>query len=557
MNSAASPPQPIQILIVEDESVIAFNLQETLEALAYSVPAIAVSGAQALHHAAEFRPDLVLMDIRIKGEIDGIQAAEQIWHQFQIPVIYVTGHSDKSTVERARLTAPFGYLLKPIKERELYVTIESALQRCEQERWMSTILNGLGDAVIVTDSEGRTQFLNPMAEALTGWKLAEAKAQPAASIFSLVDAQTRSPLENPLLSVLQQGALVRLEDNVLLAAKDGTFIPISDSIAPLRDNSGTLTGAVVVFRDMTTHRQAEERNMAIAQASQLKQQMAELERLNNLKDDFLNTVSHELRTPLANIKMAIRMLEIVLDQQGVLSPENNPSSQSLGRYMDILRSQCDQELFLVNDLLDLQRLNANVYDLELISISLLDWLPHLLEGFQVRAQERQLVLQVNLPADLPPLISDLPSLNRILMELLNNACKYTPPGEQIIIQIELETRSSIDTAVEAPATMPETASAEMSPLDSPVIVITVLNTGTEIPAAELSQIFEPFYRVPKGDRWKQGGTGLGLALVKKLVTCLSGSIRVESSPQQTCFVIELPCHPAPSPLHRSGGSALV
>jgi PAS domain S-box-containing protein len=459
-------------------------------------------------------------------------------------VIYVTGHSDKSTVERARLTVPFGYLLKPIKERELYVAIESALQRCERERWMSTVLNGLGDAVIVTDSEGRTQFLNPMAETLTGWNLVEAKEQPVISIFSLVDEQTRSPLENPLLGVLQQGTLVRLEDNILLAAKDGTFIPIGDSIAPLKDNSGTLTGAVVVFRDTTTRRQAEERNRAIAQAMQLQQQMAELERLNNLKDDFLSTVSHELRTPLANIKMAIRMLELVLDQQGVLSPENNPSFQSLAQYMDILRSQCDQELFLVNDLLDLQRLNANVYSLEPISISLLDWLPHLLEGFQVRAQERQLGLQINLPTVLPPLICDLPSLNRILMELLNNACKYTPPGEQIIVQVELETRSSTDAAVEDPATMTETVIAEMSQTDSPVIVITVLNTGIEIPAAELPQIFEPFYRVPQSDRWKQGGTGLGLTLVKKLVICLSGSIRVESSPQQTCFVIELPCLPA-------------
>jgi hypothetical protein len=544
MNSVATAPRPIQILIVEDESVIAFNLQETLEALEYSVPAIAVSGAQALRHVAELRPDLVLMDIRIKGDMDGIQTAEQIWQQFQIPVIYVTGHSDKSTVERAKLTVPFGYLLKPIKERELYVAIESALQRCERERWMSTILNGLGDAVIVTDSEGRTQFLNPMAEALTGWNLAEAKAQPVASIFSLVDEQTRSPIENPMLGVLQQGALVRLEDNILLIVKDGTFIPIGDSIAPLRDNSGTLTGAVMVFRDTTIRRQAEERNMAIAQAKQLQQQMVELERLNNLKDDFLNTVSHELRTPLASIKMAIQMVELVLDQQGVLSPENNPSSQSLGRYMNILRSQCDQELFLVNDLLDLQRLNANAYDLEPTSVSLLDWLPHLMEGFQIRAQERQLELQVNLPAALPALLSDLLSLNRILMELLNNACKYTPPGEKIIVNVELETRSSIDAAVEAPATMPEAAIAELSPTDSPVIVITVCNTGIEIPAAELLHVFEPFYRVPQSDRWKQGGTGLGLTLVKKLVACLSGSIRVESSPQQTCFVIELPCLPA-------------
>ena len=134
------------------------------------------------------------------------------------------------------------------------------------------------------------------------------------------------------------------------------------------------------------------------------------------------------------------------------------------------------------------------------------------------------------------------------MEMLNNACKYTPPSEKIIVQVELETHSSIESAVvQDPATMTETAIAEMSPTDFPIIVITVHNTGMEIPAAELPQVFEPFYRVPQIDRWKQGGTGLGLALVKKLIACLRGSIRAESSPQQTCFVIELPCQPCPNP----------
>ena len=165
----------IRILVVEDESVIAFNLQETLESLEYSVPAIATTGEQAIHETAHLHPDLVLMDIRIKGNMDGIEAAERIWNHYQVPVIYVTGHSDKSTVERAKLTAPFGYLLKPIQERELYVAIESALQRCERERWVSTVLKGMGDAILVTDSEGRVKFINTVAETITGWSLADAR----------------------------------------------------------------------------------------------------------------------------------------------------------------------------------------------------------------------------------------------------------------------------------------------------------------------------------------------------------------------------------------------
>ncbi|HEY9623156.1 MAG TPA: ATP-binding protein [Crinalium sp.] len=515
-----------QILIVEDEGLIADNLQEVLEFLNYSVPAIASSGEQALRHVAELRPDLVLMDIRIKGDMDGIQAAELIWQQFQIPVIYVTGHSDKSTVQRARLTAPFGYLLKPIKERELYVAIESALQRCERERWVNGVLKSIGDAVMVVDASGALKFLNPVAEAMTGWPLREAIDRPLTEVFTIIDEQTRLPIANPVLTVLQDGIRIKLESNLLLLTRQGATIPIADSIAALNDNKGAITGAVIVFRDMTAQRQAEERNRAIAQAAQLQQRMEELERLNQLKDDFLSTVSHELRTPLANIKMSIKMLEIVLDQQGMFTPESNPSFQALTRYMEILRNQCNQELQLVNDLLDLQRLNVDNYSLELTSISLADWITDVANNFQVRAQERRIQFQLDLEPDLPPLMSDQHSLNRILTELVNNACKYTPPGEHITLSV----RSVHPTGVESVGSIVAIA---------PRIIITVTNTGVEIPPEEQTQIFEPFYRIPKSDRWQQGGTGLGLALVKQLVTCLNGSIRVESGMGQTSFIVEL------------------
>jgi PAS domain S-box-containing protein len=354
-----------RILVVEDESIIALDLQEALESLEYSVPAVVASAEQAIRRAAELQPSLVLMDIRLQGEMDGIQAAEQIWEQFQIPVIYVTAHADRSTVERARLTAPFGYLLKPIKERELYVAIESALQRCERERWTSAVLKSMGDGVIVVDAREKIEFLNPMAETLTGWTLAQAIGRPIMDVFHLVQAQTRLPIESPVAVALERDAVVYLETNLLLVNKNGNAIPIADSIAPFRDRWGTLAGAVVVFRDLTARQQAEERDRALEQARQLQAQMVELERLDRLKDDFLSTVSHELRTPLTNIKMAIQMLQLVLDRQGLLSPENNPSSQSLALYMGILGNQCDRELHLVNDLLDLQRLNADTYPIEL------------------------------------------------------------------------------------------------------------------------------------------------------------------------------------------------
>jgi len=524
---AARKTASARILVVEDESIIALDLQEILESLEYSVPAVVASGEQAIRQAAELQPSLVLMDIRLQGEMDGIQAAEQIWEQFQIPVIYLTGNSDRSTVERARLTAPFGYLLKPIKEQELYVAIESALQRCERERWTSAVLKSMGDGVIVVDAREKIEFLNPMAEILTGWTLAQAIGRPIMDVFHLVQAQTRLPIESPIAVALERDAVIYLEADLLLVSKNGNAIPIADSIAPFRDRWGTLAGAVVVFRDLTARQQAEERDRALEQARQLHEQMVELERLDRLKDDFLSTVSHELRTPLTNIKMAIQMLQLVLDRQGLLSPENNPSSQSLARYMGILSNQCDRELHLVNDLLDLQRLNADTYPIELTPIPLLEWISQVVESFQTRLQERQLSLRLDLEANLPPLMSDLPSLNRIFSELLNNACKYTPPGEQITLAVMFRQAQSPQTEISA---------TTLSTI--PCFLISICNRGVEIPSEAMSQIFEPFYRVPNSDRYNQGGTGLGLALVKKLVVSLNGSIRVESGTGQTCFIME-------------------
>jgi PAS domain S-box-containing protein len=523
----------LKILVVEDEKVIALNVRESLESLGYIVPAIADSGEKAIEKAIQFHPDLVLMDIRLKGNMDGIQAAEQIWNSLSIPVIYVTGHSDKSTLERAKITAPFGYILKPVKEQELYVAIETALQRYEREQLLSAILKGMGDGVILVNPQGRVQFLNQVAESLTGWRQDEARDRELIEVFKIVNEQTQQPVNNPVTAALQQETTVYLEDRVLLISKNGTAIPIGDSVAPIKDNKGVITGVVLVFRDITQRRLAEERNLAMERARYLEQQMAELQRLNQLKDDFLSTVSHELRTPLSNIKMAVRLLETVLDQQSILGSQTRFNSQSMNRYLKILEDQCDQELMLVNDLLDMRALDADACPLELTSIQLQNWIPHIVESFEARTQTQQQGLQVNLPPELPPLISELSSLTRILSELLNNACKYTPAGEQIVVTVRVISGDKEDN---------EDNKAESLPHYPPAggVQIDVSNSGVRIPTEELLRIFDPFYRIPKNDPWKHGGTGLGLALVKKLLVRLQGKIDVTSTQDWTTFTIEIP-----------------
>ncbi len=237
-------------------------------------------------------------------------------------------------------------------------------------------------------------------------------------------------------------------------------------------------------------------------------QVTELERLNQLKDDFLSTVSHELRSPMSSIKMAIQMLEIGLKPLGVLEDETN----AINRYLRILREEGNREVNLINNLLDLSRLDAGTEMLDFTPIDLQFYIPQLVAPFIKRTHQHQQQLVIHIPDDLPPFTSDLPFLERILTELLHNACKYTPAGETITI------------------------SAQSNSAD---LEIRVSNTGVGIPSAECDRIFDKFYRIPNNDPWKHGGTGLGLALVKKLTERLGGNIYLESDDRQTTFILKL------------------
>ncbi|MBD1912841.1 MULTISPECIES: GAF domain-containing protein [unclassified Leptolyngbya] len=271
-------------------------------------------------------------------------------------------------------------------------------------------------------------------------------------------------------------------------------------------------------------------------------QVETLEGLHHLKDDFLSTVSHELRSPVTNMRMAIQMLEVALEQievgfteTGVDSPSNKAVQRAI-HYLNILDSECDREINLVNDLLDLQRLEAGVQDTDTDWIDLNLWLLSLIDAFEERTQARQQRLQVETPTLLPQICSNFDALSRILTELLHNACKYTPPGETITVTAQVDPSSRFSLQSLSLIRSQEAGKA----VRLATFLLSVTNFGVEIPADELPRIFEKFYRVASTDRWQQGGTGLGLALVKKLVEHLGGTIEVRSIQRQTTFRIELP-----------------
>jgi len=229
------------ILVVEDEQIVARDIHARLERQGYVVTAVVASGEEAVASVGEQRPDLVLMDIMLQGRMDGITAAERIREQYEVPVVYLTAYADERTLQRAKITEPFGYLLKPFEERELHITIQMALYKHgmerrmrEHEQWLTTTLRSIGDAVISTDLEGRITFMNPRAEALTGYRQAEV---------------TGRALEHVVSYLRERGEIL---------AAEGTRTPVEVTVSDIRNDRGERWGAVHVFRDITERRRAQE-----------------------------------------------------------------------------------------------------------------------------------------------------------------------------------------------------------------------------------------------------------------------------------------------------------
>jgi len=210
-----------RILVVEDEGIISEDIQDTLKRLGYDVCAIASSGEQAISKAQKTHPDLVLMDIVLEGDMDGIEATREIRARFNIPVIYLSAYSDDSTVQRAKITEPNGYILKPFEERDLRTTIEMALYKHKMERrlkeseqWLNTTLKSIGDGVITTDTYGVITFMNPVAERMTGWRYEEALGKDLGEVFNIINEETHSLTVNLLTKVLKEEVAVDIASSI-------------------------------------------------------------------------------------------------------------------------------------------------------------------------------------------------------------------------------------------------------------------------------------------------------------------------------------------------------
>ncbi|WP_218080207.1 PAS domain-containing sensor histidine kinase [Anthocerotibacter panamensis] len=397
------------------------------------------------------------------------------------------------------------------------------LRQLEQERGLlEAVLQQMPAGVIIAAApSGRIILSNKQVEQML--------LRPVPFLFGFEEYPQGLPSDEPqhpkawlLVRALVKGEVVTGEE-LSYERPDGATGVLHVSAAPVRDRDGQIIAGVVTFHDITAAKRLEEerkqaddlRCEALAQRLALERveiQMHELQKLNQLKDDFLSTVSHELRTPMTNMKVAIQLLKLAADTQGSV-------------YLNILEAECNRETELINDLLDLQRLEAGTKPLTPESIILTEWLPGLLKPFYNRVREHQQSLHLDIGSGLEPLISDRNSLERILVELVNNACKYTPPAGHIQVWVAAGTGASLK--------------------------FSISNTGTGIAPEELPRIFEKFYRIPERDPWRQGGTGLGLALVHRLVEQMQGTILVRSEEGCTVFTVTVPRILATVPTRKS------
>lgn len=248
------------ILIVEDEAIVALDLRLQLQDLGYQVVGVAGSAVEAVAAVREHRPSLVLMDVRLQGPGDGIEAAEQIRRERPTPLIFLTSHSDAETVQRAARTGPYGYLTKPYQLKELRAGIEVALTKArlelqlrEADRWFASTLQCVADGVVVTDLEARIRFLNPAAESLTGWPSEDAAGRHVEDVVRLLASGDEAGGASSALvrEVIAEGRPRPVAHGRRLQRREGSERVVDNSAGPVRADDGQPLGAVLVLRDAT------------------------------------------------------------------------------------------------------------------------------------------------------------------------------------------------------------------------------------------------------------------------------------------------------------------
>ena len=377
------------------------------------------------------------------------------------------------------------------------------------EEKLAVTLNSIDDAVIATDAAGRVTLLNPLAERLTGWTRAQAFNRPVEEIFHIINANTRQRHPVPVRETLAQGTTLGLANHTIVIARDGSECDIADSCAPIRDRSGQVVGAVLVFRDVTERKRLDqvlhEKNAALERASVV------AETANLAKSDFLSSMSHELRTPLSAILGFAQLMESASPAPSVSQKRSIGQILKAGWYL----------LDLINEILDLALIESGKLSLSMEPMSLASVMGECQSMIEPQARARG--ISVTFPAlDGACMVfvkADRTRVKQVLINLLSNAIKYNTVGGSVVV----------DCTAAGPG----------------CIRVSVKDAGPGLSPEQLAQLFQPFNRLGQESKAEEG-TGIGLALSKQLMDLMGGAIGVESSVGKgSVFWIELNLTAAP------------
>ena len=481
------------ILIVEDDAIVSSDIESRLKKLGYSVPAVVITGEEAIQKVEEHNPDLVLMDIVLKGEMDGIEAAEIIQSRFDIPVIFLTAYADEERLERAKLTIPLGYILKPFQDRDLKIAIEMALYAAKvdakrkqaeealrkSEDKLDAICSSVHTGIIVIDAESHTIVdANPYAVSLIGVS--------ADTIAGKVCHEYICPAEEGKCPITDLGQTVVSSESILLSI-DGERIPILKRVTSLdMDDKKYFLES---FIDISDLKKAEEEKKRLE--AQL-QQAQKLESVGILAGGIAHDFNNLLSIIMGNISM---IKDDVKPEYGVTEFLNEAEEASL-------LAQA-----LTKQLITFSKGEAPVKKISYISNLIKKATDFALSGSNVGCQ-------FNMPDDLWATEIDQGQIRHVINNVVINAVQAMPQGGTIEVCAE-NFMISVDKGSEI-----------LSLQDGTYVKISFRDQGVGISDKDLTMIFDPYYS--SKERGTQKGMGLGLATSYSIIKKHNGKITAES-----------------------------